>query len=53
MQWDVLIRNGLLFDGDGGLPRVADVAIKGREVMAIGTALDANAAAETIDAHGQ
>lgn len=53
MQWDVLIRNGLLFDGDGGLPRAADVAIQGRTVVAIGTGLDATAAAEVIDARGQ
>ncbi|MES2683063.1 MAG: amidohydrolase family protein [Pseudomonadota bacterium] len=53
MQWDVLIRNGMLFDGDGAAPRLADVAIKGREVAAIGTGLDAAQAAEVIDARGQ
>ncbi len=53
MQWDVLIRNGLLFDGDGAAPRRADVALKGREIAAIGTALDVGAAHEVIDAEGQ
>lgn len=53
MQWDVLIRNGMLFDGDGASPRLADVAIKGREFAAIGTDLDATQAAEVIDAKGQ
>jgi N-acyl-D-aspartate/D-glutamate deacylase len=53
MQWDVLIRNGMLFDGDGEMPRRADVAIKGREIAAIGPDLDASQAAEVIDAEGQ
>lgn len=53
MQWDVLIRNGMLFDGDGASPRLADVAIKGRELAAIGAGLDAAQAAEVIDARGQ
>ena len=53
MQWDVLIRNGLLFDGDGAAPRHADVAIKGRDIAAIGPGLDASQAAEVIDAKGQ
>ena len=53
MQWDVLIRNGLLFDGDGLPPRLADVAIKGREIAAIAAGLDASAAQEVIDAKGQ
>jgi len=53
MQWDVLIRNGLLFDGDGAAPRMADVAIKGREIAAIGPGLDASAAREVLDADGQ
>jgi len=53
MQWDVLIRNGLLFDGDGKPPRLADVAIKGREIASLGVGLDASAAQEVIDAEGQ
>ena len=52
MQWDLLIRNGLLFDGDGAAPRVADVAIKGREIAAVGPGLDATQAVEVIDAKG-
>lgn len=53
MQWDVLIRNGMLFDGDGASPRLADVAIKGGEIAAIGAGLDASAAQEVVDAQGQ
>lgn len=53
MQWDVLIRNGLLFDGDGAPPRLADVAIKGREIAALGAGLDPAAAQEVLDAQGQ
>ncbi|MDO9452529.1 MAG: amidohydrolase family protein [Stagnimonas sp.] len=53
MQWDVLIRNGMLFDGDGAAPRLADVAIKGREIAAIGSGLDAAQAADVVDAKGQ
>ena len=53
MQWDVLIRNGMLFDGDGASPRLADVAIKGREVAAIGSGLDAAQATEVLDANGE
>jgi len=53
MQWDVLIRNGLLFDGDGAAPRLMDVAIKGRDIAAVGEALAAADAQEVIDAKGQ
>ncbi len=53
MQWDVLIRNGMLFDGDGAAPHRADVAIRGREIAAVGQSLDAAAAREVIDAEGQ
>lgn len=53
MQWDVLIHNGMLFDGDGAAPRLADVAIKGREIAAIAAGLDASQASEVIDAQGQ
>lgn len=53
MQWDVLIRNGLLFDGDGAAPRSADVAIKGCEIVAVGESLNPTGAHEVIDARGQ
>jgi N-acyl-D-aspartate/D-glutamate deacylase len=53
MQWDLLIRNGMLFDGDGAAPRLADVAIKGRDIAAVGEKLDAAQAGEVIDASGQ
>lgn len=53
MQWDVLIRNGLVFDGDGGKPLHTDVAIRNGEIAAVAPALDASQAREVLDAAGQ
>ena len=53
MQWDVLIRNGLLFDGDGGKPLKTDIGFKGGEVAVIAPDLDPSQAREVIDADGQ
>jgi N-acyl-D-amino-acid deacylase len=49
-EYDLLISNGTVYDGDGGAPYVADVAIRGDRIAAIGD-LDGNAA-EVIDATG-
>ena len=35
--YDVVIRNGTVYDGSGGEPAVADVAIRGDSIVAIGT----------------
>jgi N-acyl-D-amino-acid deacylase len=51
-QYDLLIRNGLLYDGSGTPPRRMDVAIRGDRVVALlapGMPADAD---EVIDAHG-
>lgn len=51
--YDLLIRQGLVFDGTGAPPVVADVAINGGKVAAISVApLDPASARETMDAHG-
>ena len=50
---DLLIRNGLVFDGLGSPPRTADVAVAGDRVVAISdTPIDAPAE-RTIDATGR
>ncbi|MCB0983645.1 MAG: amidohydrolase family protein, partial [Ilumatobacter sp.] len=52
MAHDVIIRNGTVVDGTGAPARVADVAIDGERITAIGDLGDATAARE-IDATGQ
>ena len=50
--YDVVIRGGTVYDGSGGPPRVADVAISGDTIVAIG-ALGATAAGTVeVDAEG-
>jgi N-acyl-D-amino-acid deacylase len=49
--YDTLIRNGQVYDGTGGKPRRADVAIRGDRIAAIGDLADATAAT-VIDARG-
>ena len=36
-SYDVVIRNGTVYDGSGGEPAVADVAIRGDSIVAVGT----------------
>jgi N-acyl-D-amino-acid deacylase len=50
-QFDLLIRNGRVFDGSGSPPVSAAIGINGDRVTAIGTLADASAR-ETIDAAG-
>src|SRR6266404_1333658 len=49
--YDVLIRNGAIYDGSGNPPVVGDVAINGDRIAAIGKLTDARGRTE-IDAHG-
>jgi N-acyl-D-amino-acid deacylase len=52
--YDLLIRNGTVFDGDGGPGFVADIAIRGDRIVAIGKSggeIEGDAA-EVIDATG-
>jgi N-acyl-D-amino-acid deacylase len=50
-RFDVLIRQGTVYDGTGGIPVVADLGIKGDRIIAIGQ-LDKNQATTVLDAHG-
>jgi N-acyl-D-amino-acid deacylase len=50
-EYDVLIRNGVVFDGSGGAESRASLAVKGDRIAAIGPLEDARAALE-IDAAG-
>jgi len=50
-EFDVLIKNGTVYDGTGGPPVRADVAIKGDLIVALGT-FPASRAREVIDATG-
>jgi len=47
---DLLIRGGLVIDGTGALPRIADVAVDGDTVVDVGD--DVGPARRTIDADG-
>jgi N-acyl-D-amino-acid deacylase len=49
--YDVLIRNGTIYDGSGGKPFAGDVAIRGDKIVGIGNLQHASAKT-IIDAHG-
>jgi N-acyl-D-amino-acid deacylase len=51
-QYDVVIRGGTVYDGSGGAPYTADIAVKGDRIAAIAPHLPGQGAAE-IDAHGK
>ena len=53
MQWDILIRDALVFDGRGGAPIEQDVAIREGKIAAVGVGLDPSDAQEVIDAAGK
>ncbi|MEO6725480.1 MAG: amidohydrolase family protein, partial [Blastocatellia bacterium] len=50
-EFDVLIKNGTIYDGIGGRPRRADLGIRGDKVVAIGN-LKSSRAATVVDANG-
>ena len=50
-QYDVIIRNGTVYDGSGGRPLVADVALKGDRIARIGGLRRAHGKVE-VDARG-
>jgi len=50
-KFDVLIKDGTVYDGTGGDPVQADVGIKGDRIVAIGK-LDSNRAVNVVDASG-
>jgi len=51
MTWDILIRGGMVVDGSGGPGEIADVAVEGGRIAALGPALS-GAAARVMDAEG-
>jgi len=51
VTYDVLIRNGTVYDGSGGEPVLADVAINGDVIVGVGSLPDARGRTE-IDAAG-
>ncbi|GAC1592671.1 MAG: amidohydrolase family protein [Ginsengibacter sp.] len=50
-QYDIIIRNGLIYDGNGGKPYKSDLAINADTIAFIGNLKEAKAK-KTIDAHG-
>jgi N-acyl-D-amino-acid deacylase len=51
-NFDVIIRNGTVYDGTGSEPRQADVAIRGDRIAGIGPAVAGAKANTVIDAKG-
>src|SRR6516164_5714998 len=51
MNWDILIRGGLVIDGSGRPGEIADVAVSDGRIVAVGRSLAAGSA-KTIDAEG-
>ncbi len=51
MTWDILIRGGTLIDGSGRPGEIADVAVRGGRIAALGRSLP-DGAANVIDAEG-
>jgi N-acyl-D-amino-acid deacylase len=51
LQYDIIIRNGMIYDGNGGKPFKGDIAINADTIAAIGNLGDAQAI-ETLDAKG-
>ncbi len=50
-HYDILIRNGMLYDGSGGAPYLGDLAIQGGRIAGVGK-LEGAEAGQVIDAHG-
>lgn len=52
VQYDIIIQNGTVYDGLGGKPQRADVAINGDTIAAIGD-LSIDTGKKVVDANGQ
>ena len=50
-DFDLIIRHGTLYDGSGGKPYLADVAVDGEKIVKLGN-LDGKSGKQEIDAHG-
>jgi N-acyl-D-amino-acid deacylase len=51
--YDLLIRNGVVYDGSGSAAQQVDVAVRGDRIAALLPAGSGAPAAHTVDAHGQ
>jgi N-acyl-D-amino-acid deacylase len=51
-SYDVIIRGGTIYDGTGGAPYQADIAVKGDRVALIAPRIDGRGTTE-VDAHGK
>jgi N-acyl-D-amino-acid deacylase len=51
-SYDVIIRGGTIYDGTGGAPYQADIAVKGDRVALIAPRIDGHGTTE-VDAHGK
>ena len=51
VTFDIILRNGMIYDGSGGPPFRGDLAIKGDRIAAVGN-LNRAKAREVIDVHG-
>ena len=51
MSFDLIIKNGLVVDGTGAAPRMADVAVSGGRIVEVGKV--SGSAKQTIDAEGR
>lgn len=49
-DYDIIIRNGLVYDGGGGPPRIMDIGVRGDRITGVGKLT--GRAARTIDAKG-
>jgi len=50
-QYDLILRNGTIYDGSGSAPTVGDVGVRGDSIVAIGDLSGARATME-LDVHG-
>jgi N-acyl-D-amino-acid deacylase len=51
-EYELVFRNGMVYDGSGGAPFAGDVAMRDGNIVAVGPALPGHGARE-IDVHGQ
>jgi N-acyl-D-amino-acid deacylase len=52
LKYDIIIKNGLVYDGNGGNPQKTDIAIKADTIAFIGDLSNESDAKEIIDAKG-
>ncbi len=52
-RYDLLIRNGVVYDGSGAAPQQVDVAVRGDRIVALLPAGTPATSTLTVDAHGQ